>query len=179
MVVDGPVEEQRLKRPGVKSRSRSPQPRTPLPASAMSPHNQDMTKVAADMNDWVMREIGANLDSMEQEKQKSERAKFKPKAPAKRYQDRHPGVAPATPQPAEADTAMSDISDPDDDDDEWVIDEYVRIPAHAMTVGVAPTDVGLLVLDGKEDNNLFFGPERDEDDDLDDDEDDENGTFLL
>ncbi|KAH8737749.1 hypothetical protein BGZ61DRAFT_22016 [Ilyonectria robusta] len=174
MAVDGPVEEQRLKRPGVKSRSRSPQPRTPLPASATSPHNQDMTKVAADMNDWVMREIGANLDSMEQEKQKSERAKFKPKAPAKRYQDRHPGVAPATPQPAGVDTAMSDISDPDDDDDEWVIDEYVRIPAHAMTVGVAPTDVGLLVLDGKEDNNLFFGPERDEDDDLDDDEDDEN-----
>ncbi|KAF7551583.1 hypothetical protein G7Z17_g4915 [Cylindrodendrum hubeiense] len=176
MAVDSPAEEQRLKRPGVKSRSRSPQApgnRTPLPASVMNPHSQDMSRVTADMNDWVMREIGANLESMEQEKQKSERAKFKPRAPAKRYQDRHPGAAPVTPQPAEMDTAMSDISDMDDDD-EWVIDEYIRIPAHAMTVGVAPTDVGLLVLDGKEDNNLFFGPERDDDDDLDDDDEDEN-----
>ncbi|KAH7170495.1 hypothetical protein EDB81DRAFT_167473 [Dactylonectria macrodidyma] len=173
MVVDSPTKKPRLKRPTAKSRSRSPAPggRTPLPASAMNPHNQDMSKVAADMNSWVMREIGANLESMELEKQKSERARFKPKAPAKRFQERHPGAV--TPQPAEADTAMSDISDLEDDDD-WVIDEYVRIPAHAMNVDVAPTDVGLLVLDGKDDNTLFFGPERDDDDDPDEDDEDEN-----
>ncbi|KAH7162600.1 hypothetical protein B0J13DRAFT_517854 [Dactylonectria estremocensis] len=173
MVIDSPAEKPRLKRPTAKSRSRSPAPggRTPLPASAMNPHNQDMSKVAADMNSWVMREIGANLESMELEKQKSERARFKPKAPAKRFQERHPGAG--TPQPSETDTAMSDISDLEDDDD-WVIDEYVRIPAHAMIVNVAPTDVGLLVLDGKDDNTLFFGPDRDDDDDDDLDDEDEN-----
>ncbi|KAI5465733.1 hypothetical protein BGZ63DRAFT_411237 [Mariannaea sp. PMI_226] len=180
MVVDPPVDERRLKKPTVKSRSRSPQDpsrRTPLPASFMQPHSQDMAKVAADMNDWVMREIGANLNDMEQER-RSEKTRFKPKAPAKRYQERHPEleVSPAQTQQSsevEIDTPMSDVSDMEDDDD-WVIDEYVRIPAHAMTVNVAPTDVGVLVLDGEEDTNLFFGPDRDEDDELDEDDEDEN-----
>ncbi|KAK7404195.1 hypothetical protein QQX98_010037 [Neonectria punicea] len=177
-----PLETQRLKKPGIRSRSRSPLDpghRAPLPASVMTPHSQDMSKVAADMNDWVMKEIGANLHSMEQERQKSEQAKFKPKAPAQRYQERHPGATHDAGEPAEMDMAMSDVSDPDDED-EWVIEEYIRIPAHAMTVGVAPTDVGLLVLDGKEDSSLFFGPEDDDDDDdLDDEDENAEGHYTA
>ena len=174
------VEERRLKKPGVKSRSRSPQPniqdQSPLPPSVMNPHNQDMAKITADMNDWVMKEIGANLQSIEREKQ-AEKTRFKPKAPAKRYQERHPEVVHSALKPSEAaDTSMADVSDMEDDDD-WVIEEYVRIPAHKMTSDVASTDVGVLVLDGEEDNNLFFGPENDEDDDLDEDDEDENGMF--
>ncbi|KAM5351509.1 hypothetical protein ACJ41O_004232 [Fusarium nematophilum] len=177
MAVDAPVEETRLKKPGVRSRQRSPQPesngQSPLPASVMNPHNQDMSRIAADMNDWVMKEIGANLREMEQEKQKAGRAKFRPKAPAKRYQERHPEAVNQGPEPREVEMAMSDVSDMEDDDD-WVIEEYVRIPAHAMTVNVAPTDVGVLVLDGEEDSNLFFGPEHDDDEELDEDDEDEN-----
>ncbi|CAM1505541.1 Fc.00g111780.m01.CDS01 [Cosmosporella sp. VM-42] len=175
-MVEDPMEERRLKKPGVKSRSRSPHTdspsHTPLPASVMNPHSEDLAKITADMNDWVMKEIGANLQSMEQEKQ-AERARFKPKAPAKRYQERHPGATPSASEIDMADTAMTDFSDIEDEED-WVIEEYVRIPAHRMTSDVAPTDVGLLVLEGEEDSNLFFGPEQDDDDDLDLDDEDEN-----
>jgi hypothetical protein len=171
-----PQQERRLKKPAARSRQNSPLPdansRTPLPTSVTNPHNQDISKMAADMNDWVMKEIGANLEEMEQEKQKTSR--FKPKAPAKRYQERHPGVATGNTDPNDVEmTTDNNISDMEDDDD-WVIEEYVRIPAHAMTVDVAPTDVGVLVLDGKEESNLFFGPDRDEDEELDEDDEDEN-----
>lgn len=177
---EAPVEERRLKKPGVKARSRSPQPNTqeqsPLPPSVMRPHSEDLAKVAADMNDWVMKEIGENLQNMEREKQ-AEKAKFKPKAPARRYQERHPEAVLSAPKPnGTTDTTMNDVSDVEDED-EWVIEEYVRIPAHAMTSDVAPTDVGLLVFDGEEESNLFFGPENDEDDDMDEDAEDENGMF--
>ncbi|KAF4454583.1 hypothetical protein F53441_2926 [Fusarium austroafricanum] len=167
-------QERRLKKPAARSRQNSPLPgpntRSPLPASAMNPHNQDMSKIAADMNDWVMKEIGANLQEMEQEKQKA--ARFKPKAPAKRYQERHPELAASTPE--SNDVSMATGKSDAEDNDDWIIEEYVRIPAHAMTVNVAPTDVGVLVLDGKEESNLFFGPERDEDEDFDEDDEDEN-----
>ncbi|KAH6897061.1 hypothetical protein B0T10DRAFT_172552 [Thelonectria olida] len=178
VAIEAPIKERRLKRPTAKSRSRSPQDpslRSPLPASAMNPHTQDMSKVAADMNNWVMSEIGATLHEMELEKQKAEATKFRPKAPAKRYQERHPELVRKGPEATdmEIDTPMSDVSDIEDEDD-WVIEEYVRIPAHAMYVNVEPTDVGVLVLDGEEDSNLFFGPDRDEDEDLDEDDEDEN-----
>lgn len=180
IIKEAPIEERRLKKPGAKARARSPQPNTqqqsPLPPSVMRPHAEDMAKIAADMSDWVMKEIGENLQNMEREKQ-AEKAKFKPKAPAQRYQERHPEAVRSAPKPnGAADTAMNDVSDVEDED-EWVIEEYVRIPAHAMTSGVAPTDVGLLVFEGEEDSNLFFGPENDEDDDMDEDDEDENGML--
>ncbi|KAF9772502.1 hypothetical protein IL306_009785 [Fusarium sp. DS 682] len=169
-----PQQERRLKKPAARSRQNSPLPgpntRSPLPTSVMNPHSQDMSKITADMNDWVMKEIGANLRDMEQEKQKATR--FKPKAPAKRYQERHPEVAASTPESNDISMTMGESEAEDDDD--WIIEEYVRIPAHAMTVNVAPTDVGVLVLDGKEENNLFYGPERDEDEEFDEDDEDEN-----
>ncbi|KAM0557670.1 hypothetical protein ACHAO7_001986 [Fusarium culmorum] len=171
-----PQQERRLKKPSARSRQNSPLPdansRTPLPTSVMNPHNQDISKRAADMNDWVMKEIGANLEKMEQEKQKTSR--FKPKAPAQRYQERHPEAATGNTDPNDVDMTTDNISSDMEDDDDWVIEEYVRIPAHAMTINVAPTDVGVLVLDGKEESNMFFGPERDEDDELDEDDEDEN-----
>lgn len=180
VVTDDTAEGSRLKKPGVKGRGRSPRPEpsghAPLPVSVQNPHHEDMAKIAADMNDWVMREIGSNLQSMEQERQ-TERAKFKPKVPSKRYQERHPASATTSlEQQKAADTPMTDVSDMEDDDD-WVLEEYVRIPAHAMTANVAEADVGLLVLEGEADSNLFFGPEQDEEDDFDEDDEDENGMF--
>ncbi|KAG5658941.1 hypothetical protein KAF25_007494 [Fusarium avenaceum] len=175
-----PQEERRLKKPAARSRQNSPLPgpntRTALPSSVMNPHNQDLSKMAEDMNSWVMKELGANLREMEQEKQKA--ARFKPKAPAKRYQERHPESATSNTESNDVDMTTGDVSDMEDDDD-WVIEEYVRVPAHAMKINVAPTDVGVLVLDGKEESNLFFGPERDEDDELDEDDEDENDVQEL
>ena len=174
------VEEKPLKRPGTLRKTRDSQDeapkRAPLPTSLMNRHNEDMDKIALDMNRWALNEIGATLHSMEQEKRLSEKAKFKPKAPAKRYQDRHPDLAPPGQIDEPTDVAMNSSSEDEDDDDEWIIEEYVRIPANTVALDVSPSDIGVLVLDDEEENKLFFGPTPDEDDDLDEDDEDENGT---
>lgn len=139
-----------------------------------------MDKIAADMNQWVLHEIGANLQQMETDrKAQQDRLKYRPKAPAKRYQERHPDQAPSTPVDQGKDTPMTDdVSEDDGDDSDWVIDEYVRIPAASMAVDVSPGDVGVLVLDGEGDDTLFFGPENDEEDNYLEDDEDENGITF-
>ncbi|KAM3563792.1 hypothetical protein MY1884_001052 [Beauveria asiatica] len=167
----------------------------PLPPSLTDRAAEDMRKITADMNEWVMREMGANLHSMEEERKRATVAaavaaagappaspsRFRPKAPAQRYHERHPEVpAPGSPAATTAtdvggDTNMTDASEEEDgDDDDWVIEEYVRIPANSVALDVAPSDVGFLVLDGEEESLLFFGPQNDEDEDWDEDEEDEN-----
>ncbi|PNY27514.1 Uncharacterized protein TCAP_02561 [Tolypocladium capitatum] len=172
------VEQKQLKRPGTTKKAPDPQidapTRAPLPASLMNRHNEDMDKIALDMNQWVLDEIGANLHSMEQEKQQSAKAKFKPKAPIKRYQERHPELAPAPQADEPMGVTMSDATEDEGDDDEWIIEEYVRIPANTVALDVSPSDIGVLVLDDEEEDLLFFGPSPDEDDNLDEDDEDEN-----
>ncbi|KAH0494257.1 hypothetical protein TgHK011_000883 [Trichoderma gracile] len=173
------VEQRHLKKPGVAKRrdpSQEPPARHPLPQSLINRHTDDMDKITADMNQWVLDEIGANLHAMEVEKKQAEKPRFRPKAPEKRYQERHPDVAAAPDSPAVemADTPMADASEEEGDDADWIIEEYVRIPAHTMGVNVLPSDVGLLVLDGEEENMLFYGPSQDEDDEYAEDDEDEN-----
>ncbi|KAM3464645.1 hypothetical protein NHJ6243_002209 [Beauveria neobassiana] len=159
----------------------------PLPPSLTNRAAEDMRKITADMNEWVMREMGANLQSIEEERKRAAAAappaspsRFRPKAPAQRYHERHPEVPPpgspaAMATDVEGDTNMTDASEEEDgDDDDWVIEEYVRIPANSVALDVAPSDVGFLVLDGEEESLLFFGPQNDEDEDWDEDEEDEN-----
>ncbi|PMB69915.1 hypothetical protein BM221_004562 [Beauveria bassiana] len=208
------VEVKALKRPGVARRAReaaktkaastdddggdAAKPTTssattatanPLPPSLTNRAAEDMRKITADMNEWVMREMGANLQSIEEERKRAAAAaaappaspsRFRPKAPAQRYHERHPEVpAPGSPAATatdvEGDTNMTDASEEEDgDDDDWVIEEYVRIPANSVALDVAPSDVGFLVLDGEEESLLFFGSQNDEDEDWDEDEEDEN-----
>ncbi|KFH48037.1 hypothetical protein ACRE_010970 [Hapsidospora chrysogenum ATCC 11550] len=174
----------KLKKPST-TRAKSPNPnppaaRAPLPASSARPHEEDMDKIAADMNQWVLNEIGANLQQMETDrKAQQDRLKYRPKAPAKRYQERHPDQAQNTPVDQGKDTPMTDdVSEDDGNDSDWVIDEYVRIPAASMAVDVSPGDVGVLVLDGEGDDTLFFGPENDEEDNYLEDDEDENGITF-
>ena len=174
------VDRKRLKRPGVANKARAlsgsrqePLARAPLPDSLMNRHNEDMDKIANDMNKWVLNELGANLSGMEQDKQPS---RFKPKAPAKRYQERHPELAPP---PNQVDITMSDLSDEEGDDDEWVIEEYVRIPANSVALDVSPADVGILVFNEEEESKLFFGSSADDDDDVAEDDEDENGKNTI
>lgn len=171
--------ERKLKKPGT-MRAKSPMAdtptRAPLPASGSEPRAEDMEQRAQDMNAWVLNEIGANLQEMEEEKKKEERRKFKPKVPAQRYAERHPDSVPQT--PSKEDTPMMDASEEDEDDEDWVIEEYIRVPARLMSVDVSPGEIGVLVLDGEDDDILFFGPEEEEDDYLEDDED-ENGEHAA
>ncbi|GFP53969.1 hypothetical protein ACSS6W_001607 [Trichoderma asperelloides] len=174
-----PIEQRHLKKPGVAKRrdpSQEPPARAPLPQSLTHRHTEDMDKITADMNQWVLNEIGANLHAMEVEKKQAERPKFRPRAPEKRYQERHPeAAAPQTVSTEDTvDTPMADASEEEGDGEEWVIEEYVRVPAHSMGLDVLPSDVGILVLNGEQESMLFYGSPEDEDEDNDEDDEDEN-----
>ncbi|KJK77622.1 hypothetical protein H634G_07361 [Metarhizium anisopliae BRIP 53293] len=170
------IERRQLKRPGVTNKSRDTASqnviptRAPLPDSLMNRHNEDMDKIANDMNAWVLNELGANLHSMEQDNRP---LRFKPKSPAKRFHERHPELALPQSSGTSTDTTVSDLSDEGDDDD-WVIEEYVRIPANSVALDAGPADVGILVLEDEEESLLFFGSALDEDDELGEDDEDEN-----
>lgn len=177
---DQPVEQRHLKKPGVAKRrdpSQEAPVRAPLPQSLTHRHTEDMDKITADMNQWVLNEIGANLHAMEVEKKQAEKPKFRPKAPEKRYQERHRenAVPPAVSTEDTVDTPMADASEEEGEGEEWVIEEYVRVPAHSMGLDVLPSDVGILVLNGEQESMLFYGSPEDEDEENDEDDEDENG----
>ncbi|KYK57803.1 hypothetical protein DCS_04816 [Drechmeria coniospora] len=169
-------QQKQLKRPGTRSKAQvavETLERKPFPSSLMNHQNENMDQVAAAMDQWVLDEIGFALHDMQQERPKV--SKFKPKPPAKRFQERHPEFTPSPPPLAEEpiDMTMSDATD-DDDEDDWVIEEYVRIPANSVALGVSPMDIGILVFQDEEENMLFFGQSPDDEDDLDEDDEDEN-----
>lgn len=189
------VEQRQLKKPGVSRKpgsaatSQNPLNRTPLPDLSASRLEEDLDKITNDMNQWVLNELGANLQRMESDRQP---LRFKPKSPAKRFHERHPELAAQTPAKSQGDAAANEVDgneddeddeDDDDDDDEddenndgkWLYDEYVRIPAHSVAVDVPSTEVGILVLGEEEESVLFFGSALDEDDELGEDDEDENG----
>lgn len=173
--------KQVFKKPGTKKakpqQQGGPTP-APLPASVAKPHTEDLDKIADEMNRWVLNEIGANLHQMEVEKKQAPTPRFKPRAPPQRYSEKQ---RESLQPPPPADSTMSDVTDEeaDDDDEDWVIDEYVRIPAKSMSVDISPADVGVLVLDGDDDNTLFFGDDYDEEDEYLEDDEDENGKRFL
>lgn len=180
---DEPIEQKHLKKPGVARRrdpSQETPARAPLPQSLTDRNADDMDKITADMNQWVLNEIGANLHAMEVERKQAEKPRFRPKAPEKRYQERHPEIAAASTPPVEesGDTPMADASEEEGDDEDWIIEEYVRIPAHSMGLNVVPSDIGILVLSGEEESQLFYGSPQDEDDEYAEDDEDENGKYT-
>lgn len=175
------AEQKQLKRPGVANKARTTTSqnetpdRPPLPESLMNRHNEDMEKIANDMNAWVLNELGASLEQIDKD---NKPLRFKPKSPAKRFHERHPELAPPQSSATSTDTTMSDISDEEGDDSDWVIEEYVRIPANSVALDVAPADVGILVFEDEDESLLFFGSAWDEDDELGEDEEDENGKHT-
>ncbi|OAQ89084.1 transcription factor Iwr1 [Purpureocillium lilacinum] len=183
---DGPtgdVQQKDLKRPGVKKKATADSQKDgpthrPLPESIRNRQHGNMDKIAADMDRWVLDEIGANLHGMEQDKQLAQKPRFKPKAPAKRFHERHPEFAQTshTQVGESTDVTMTDASDDDaeEDDDDWVIEEYVRVPALTISMDVPATDIGVLDLADDEDSALLFGPLPEDDDDADEEDEDEN-----
>jgi hypothetical protein len=99
-------------------------------------------------------------------------SKFKPKVPAQRYRDRHPETA-APSVVKEADQEQTD------DDGDFVIDTYVRMPAEDVPVG-EKNHIGYIVLEDQPDIDEFYEDEdMENEDDEEYDEDDENGEYLL
>ncbi|KAH8175827.1 transcription factor iwr1 domain-containing protein [Sarocladium implicatum] len=174
-----------LKKPGTTSRVRADKngpARTPLPPTMRRPHEEEMSKIADSMNEWMINEIGANLHSIEQERQQSQSTSpFRPKAPAQRFRDRHPGEAlPSAASQVDVNDGAMDVDntvedEASDEEGDWVYEEYVRVPYDGnVQKDLIPSDVGVLVLDGEEASALFYGPENDSDDDFVEDDEDEN-----
>jgi hypothetical protein len=168
----------------------APRPRKPRTRSRLAPSsktkslpawNGDMEQVTADMNSWVMHEIGVNLAELDDRRTKSSPAKpstpskFKPKAPPMRFAERHPEIGNSVHKPIDNPTD-SDSSEGDEDD--WVVEEYVRVPADNLDHAISPENIGVLVLDTEEDTEFFHGVEQDSEEEMEDDED-ENGISFY
>lgn len=183
--VDKP-ESRKYKKPGVAklaSKGIIPKTKTELPQSMTNRLDVDMDRMAEEMNAFVLEQIGLNIQKSEEEQQQNTKSsnggaapshlKFKPKAPAKRYSERHPEKAPELAAKGMADV---DVSVSDTDDDDYIIETYVRVPASKMGENVSPQHVGLLVFDEEPDIEYFYGEGSDSEDEWAEDEEDENGN---
>ncbi|KAM0286298.1 hypothetical protein ACHAQH_001029 [Verticillium albo-atrum] len=152
--------------------TKTPEPeRRPLPPVVRTDQTD---KITADMDQWVLHEIGLNLAEMEK-KAPSSPSRFKPKPPAKRFAERHPELArelDAKDAPEPQDVDMSD------DDYEIVVYELAPDANKAATplgLGhIPPEQIGVLKFDTEEDMELFYGFDESDSDELPDDEEDEN-----
>lgn len=99
-------------------------------------------------------------------------SRFKPKIPKLRYHERHPEEFVNKGSDMEIEDLVEDI----DDNSEYIIDTYIRMPIDEMEVDMnAEKIIGFLVLDGQSDIDEFYTAETESDDDEDCDEEDENG----
>ncbi|ETS80624.1 hypothetical protein PFICI_08153 [Pestalotiopsis fici W106-1] len=167
-----------------------------LPTSMVDRWNVNLDQLTADMNAFALEQIGINLQRQEEEERKqrerdaAQRARiaavtsssttfsspspsrFKPKAPAKRYAERHPENVPKS---VDDDATSPDGAASGTDDEDYIIETYVRVPASTIRKQhVASKDVGLLVFDEEPDMEYFYGGNSDSEDEYAEDEDDEN-----
>ncbi|KKY35960.1 hypothetical protein UCDDA912_g04099 [Diaporthe ampelina] len=155
-----------------------------VPDSLQKEQDSDMDEITRSMNEFVMQQIGENLARIEERDRKEAAAaarasarspqlsRFKPKAPVKRYAERHPEVPVA-----QIDTAATMPMTEEYEslsEDEYVIETYVRVAAVSLGKDLAPEKVGLLVFDNEPDVDFFFGEEGDSDAEWPEDDEDEN-----
>lgn len=162
-----------------------------VPDSMKKEQTDEMNELARNMNEFVLQQIGENLARIEERDRKEaavlakkapsaaspQPSKFKPKAPTKRYAERHPEVA-GTPEKAATTTTAASADGMDYEshsEDEYVIETYVRVPVTSLSENVSPEKIGLLVFDNEPDVDYFYGEEGDSDDDWPEDDEDENG----
>lgn len=162
-----------------------------VPESLQKEPDSDMDELTRSMNEFVMQQIGENLARIEERDRKEAAAaarraasatspqssKFKPKAPLKRYAERHPEVTAS--QTVTAPTMPNMEGYESLSDDEYVIETYVRVAAESLDKDLAPEKVGLLVFDNDPDVDFFFGEEGDSDDEWPEDDEDENGEHAT
>ncbi|RYP83204.1 hypothetical protein DL769_001400 [Monosporascus sp. CRB-8-3] len=182
----GAAEPRKYKKPGVAKladKGATPKAKTKLPQSMTNRWNVDMDRMAEEMNAFALEQIGLNLQKAEEEQkqklrspkggQSTSQLKYKPKAPAKRYSERHPEPAPeSAAESADKEMADVDVGLSETDDEEYVIETYVRVPASKMGDNVPPENVGLLVFDEEPDIAYFYG--EGSEDEWAEDEEDEN-----
>lgn len=184
---------QRFKRPGLRRKANEKEQgssggghkaRPPLPPSLL--HRQqdgNMEQLARDMDAYTLEHIGLNLAKMDEDDEDDRSLgspaksasvtprKYRPKAPAKRYAERHPEAAPLAKPEDDVDMQESDT-----EDDDYVIETYVRVPASTLAASIPAEQVGVLVFDNEPDIEFFYGAESDSEEEHQDDDDDSNGN---
>lgn len=188
MDVDPKTPPRKYKKPGiakfVEDNNEARGAKAEAPAAIMDRwQNVDLGQLSAEMNAYTLEQIGLNIKQADEEEQRRRNSakkqtlaspmKYKPKAPVQRYAERHPDPPPAKPDNdmVDKDDNMSDGSD----DDDYIIETYVRVPASRIGDHVPPQTVGLLVFDGEPDIEYFYGDASDSEDEWAEDEEDENG----
>ncbi|KAK4456251.1 hypothetical protein QBC34DRAFT_13661 [Podospora aff. communis PSN243] len=182
-----------FKRPGARARTNKQQPakRPSLPLSLLNRDGADMDELARDMEAYTLSQITANLDRMDLDSAKARAfsqslgsarsSRFKPKAPATRFAERHPEYVAERERAKGAATSlvMDEQSGDSTDDEDYVMETYERVPASRLRdQAVPPHRVGLLVFDTEpEHQEFFFGNEGDSSDEFPEDDEDENGRF--
>ncbi|KAH8894805.1 hypothetical protein GQ53DRAFT_820491 [Thozetella sp. PMI_491] len=171
------------KRPGAAARATK---KSSLPPSLINRDGASMDQIARDMQDYTLQQIGQTLAEEEKRAEKEAKAKenaekrlkYRPKAPAKRFAERHPEYIAQWerdhPPKREAADAGMEIDGDASDDDDYVLETYVRVPASRLPADVAPHKVGFLVFDNEPDVDFFYGDDDADEEEDDPDEDDEN-----
>jgi hypothetical protein len=132
------------------------------------------------MDSWALEHITHTLANQENERARHAQThtmptKYRPKAPAKRFAERHPEVV----SPRKGDRDMHMDGDSETEDEDYVMETYVRVPAHTLEAPVPPEQLGVLVFDQGSDVEYFYGLEDDSEDEYLEDEEDSNGKTFL
>ncbi|KAI1180099.1 hypothetical protein F4777DRAFT_360812 [Nemania sp. FL0916] len=184
MDLDTP-ERRKFKKPSIAklsaARDNGAENKPKLPISMTDRWNTDTQQLAVDMEAWAMQQLGLSLQKIEDETREQEKSKattlsklkFMPKAPAKRYAERHNKEAQQIVDKEMAD-ADANAGHSDSDESDYIIETYVRVPATRIGAHVPPQSVGLLVFDAEPDVEFFYGGDDDSDDEWAEDEEDEN-----
>lgn len=172
----------------VKPRRNSPAPLrgARLPSGDIIPWDASTERLNMEMQAYTLKEIRKNLADNDEpqvtvslnpapEAPKSPASRFKPRAAAGlRYHERHPDAVTA--QGTEADSEMQAM-DVDDDDSNYIIETYIRMPVEQALLESNEASIGLLVLDSQPDIDQFYNGDSDSDSDAYDEEEDENGKY--
>lgn len=172
----------------VTPRKDSPAPMAPLRGVKMEngrtiPLNASREQLDREMQAHILAQISNNLAENTPQKLNDSgvqlngsQKRYTPKSTA-RYRDRHPEVAAAKEEQGipEAERTMGDDEmDVDMEDGEYIVETYIRVPVEQLGIGAQQHSVGLLVLEGQEEADEFYGGESESDSDMYDEEEDEN-----
>ncbi|KFZ06948.1 hypothetical protein V501_06938 [Pseudogymnoascus sp. VKM F-4519 (FW-2642)] len=169
----------------VKPRRNSPAPLrgARLPSGDIIPWDASTERLNMEMQAYTLREIRKNLADNnepqvtvslkpEPEAPKSPASRFKPRAGAGlRYHERHPDAVTAQGTGADSEMQAMDV---DDDDSNYIIETYIRMPVEQALLESNEASIGLLVLDSQPDIDQFYNGDSDSDSDAYDEEEDEN-----
>jgi hypothetical protein len=199
-VSDQPQQQQarKQKKPGLAARSSTlpvkkaspskpthsqPTQNISLPSGLMMAWDVNSEQLAAEMQAYTLQEIGRNLAASEAETpipvsesshvHKSPPSKFKPKKPALRYSERHP--EDKNPRSSRMETDDQFVDEDMDDDSDYVIDTYVRMPVELVEFEDQERNIGLLVLESQPDIDEFYREFSESEEEDDEEEEDENG----